>query len=67
MKTPEERITYAVICEKFPVSGMYFNTYGEADDYAKFEQPAYRPYYIIERTEHFEICGVVGDKDESEE
>ena len=35
----------------------------EAVDAAKFDQPAYRPYYIVERVEHFEICGVVGNQD----
>lgn len=63
MKTPEEKISYAVISEKMPTPHLYFHTYKEAVVYAKKEQPAYRPYYIVERTEHFEICGVVGDKE----
>lgn len=62
MKTPEEKITYAVICEQMPTPHLYFGTYKEAEDFAKIEQPAYRPHYIVERVEHFEICGVVGDK-----
>lgn len=62
MKTPEEKISYAAICEQMPIPHTYFGTYKEAEDYAKIEQPAYRPYYIVERVEHFEICGVVGDK-----
>ena len=67
MKTPEEKISYAAICEQMPIPHLYFGTYEEAVDYAKIEQPAYRPYYIVERVEHFEICGVVGDKDRKRE
>jgi hypothetical protein len=67
MKTPEERITYTAICEQMPIPNLYFETYKEAVNYAEFEQPAYRPYYIVERIECFEICGVVGDKAESED
>lgn len=62
MKTPEEIISYSAICERMPIPHLRFGTYKEAEDYAKIEQPAYRPYYIIEIIEHFEICGVVGDK-----
>lgn len=66
MKTPEEKISYATICEQMPVPHLYFGTYKEAEDFAKIEQPAYKPYYIVERVEHFEICGVVGIEEESE-
>lgn len=66
MKTPEEEISYAAICERQPIPTSYFRTYEEAVSHAKFDQPAYRPYYIVERVEHFEICGVVGDKAESD-
>ena len=62
MKTPKERITYAAICEQMPTPHVYFGTYEEAEDYAETEQPAYRPYYIVKRIEHFEICGIVGEK-----
>lgn len=63
MTTPEERISYAAICEQMPIPHLYFDTYEEAVDYAKTEQPAYRPYYIVERVEHFEMCGVIDVKD----
>ena len=66
MKAPEEKISYAAICEQMPISNIYFGTYKEAVDFAKFNQPSYRPYYIVERVEHFEICGVVEYKEESE-
>ena len=36
-----------------------FHTYEEAEHWARFNQPNYRPYYIIERSEHFEIVGEV--------
>ena len=62
MKILEEKISYAAICEQRPNPNLRFGTYKEAEDYAKIEQPAYRPYYIVEIVEHFEICGIVGDK-----
>lgn len=62
MKTPEEKIYYSAICEQIPTPHLYFKSYEEAEDYAKREQPAYRPYYIVKIVEHFEICGVVGAK-----
>lgn len=54
-----DEISYAVICDKFPSPHVYFNTYAEAEHWAKFDQPNDRPYYIIKRTEHFEIVGEV--------
>ncbi len=66
MKTPEEKISYTAICKQMPTPHSYFETYEEAENYAKIEQPAYRPYYIVERVEHFEICGVIGGEGESE-
>jgi hypothetical protein len=53
------KISYSVICEKFPNPHIYFNTYDEAEHWARFNQPNYRPYYIIEHSEHFEIVGEV--------
>ena len=35
MKTPEEKIFYAVICEEIPAPHLYFETYKEAEDCAK--------------------------------
>ena len=66
MKTPEEKISYAVVCEQMPTPHLYFETFREAEKYAESEQPAYRPYYIVERVEHFETCGVVGGQKEGE-
>ena len=57
--TESDKISYAVICDKFPSPHVYFNTYDEAEHWARFNQPNYRPYYIIERSEHFEIVGEV--------
>ena len=53
------KISYSVICEKFPNPHIYFNTYDEAEHWARFNQPNDRPYYIIKRSEHFEIVGEV--------
>ena len=54
-----DKISYAVICDKFPSPHVYFNTYNEAEHWARFNQPNNRPYYIIKRSEHFEIVGEV--------
>lgn len=60
MNTPQERISYTVICKQQPKPSIYFNSYEEAVEWAKIEQPTYRPHYIIERVESFKICGMVG-------
>ena len=57
--TESDKISFSVICDKFPSPQVYFNTYKEAEHWARFDQPNHRPYYIIERSEHFEIVGEV--------
>ena len=57
--TESDKISYAIICDKFPSPHVYFNTYDEAEHWARFNQPDYRPYYIIKCSEHFEIVGEV--------
>lgn len=57
--TKTDKISYSVICEKFPDAHIYFETYDEAKHWAEFEQPNHRPFYIVKRTEHFEIVGEV--------
>ena len=57
--TESDKISYSTICDKFPIPQVYFNTYAEAEHWARFNQPNNRPYYIIERSEHFEIVGEV--------
>lgn len=64
MITPEEKIMYGTISEQQPECHIWYDTYGEAVESAKFDQPKYRPYYIVEKTEHYEICGVVDKEDE---
>ena len=61
MNTPEEEITYGIMNKKGHVSCLWSKSYAEALDYAKTEQPMNRPYYILERTEHYEIVGEVKD------
>jgi hypothetical protein len=57
--TKSNKKSYAIICDKFPSPQVYFNTYDEAEHWAIINQPNYRPYYIVERSEHFEIVGEV--------
>lgn len=59
MNTPEEKITYSAIDENSPTPDIYFDTYEEAVSMARFSKPTGKPCYIVERVEHFEICGVV--------
>lgn len=59
IKAPDEKASYAIICERFPSPSVYFDDYDTALKWAKSNQPSYRPYYIVKRTEHFEICGDV--------
>ena len=60
----EDKISYMVVCEQIPDSHCYHTTYEEAVKWAKRNQPAYKPFYIIRRTEHFEICDVIGESEE---
>ena len=53
---PTDKVSYAVICEKFPTPQTYFTTYELAKRWIEMEQPDNRPFYIVKRTEHFEIC-----------
>lgn len=62
IKAPDDVVTYAVICEKFPNPCSYYREYDCAVKWAKSDQPANRPYYIVKRTEHFEICEEVGKR-----
>jgi hypothetical protein len=59
MKAPEDKIYFGSVCEHFPDCSVFFNTYNDAENWAKNNQPDYRPYYIVKKIEHFEICGVV--------
>ena len=59
IEAPAEKISYGVICEKNRECTCWTSTYEGAVDWAKNNQPANKPYYIVERTEHFEICGMV--------
>ena len=63
-KRLEEKISYSYISKNNNERKlfMWFDTYKEAYEAAKFDQPADRPYLIIERTEHFEVCGGVKQK-----
>ena len=56
IETPRDKVSYAIICEKFPEPKTYFSSYELAVRWLKLEQPNNRPHYIVKRTEHFEIC-----------
>ncbi len=55
MKCPEDCISYAVICKKFPIPQSRFNSYDLAVKWAKMNQRNNRPYYIVRCVEKFEI------------
>ena len=56
IEIPKDKVSYAVICERFPNPQTYFNTYDLAVRWLKMEQPNNKPHYIVKRTEHFEVC-----------
>lgn len=56
MKAPDDKISYAVICNNFPNPQTRYATYDLAVKWAKLDQPSHRPFYIVKCTEHFEIC-----------
>ena len=56
IEVPKDKVSYAVICEKFPNPSIYFDTYDLAARWIKLEQPNNKPHYIVKCTEHFEIC-----------
>lgn len=58
-KAPNDKVSYAIICDKFPNPTVYYDTYDLALKWAKLDQPNHRPHYIVKRTEHFEMCGKV--------
>lgn len=67
MKELKEKITYTYIrqdeydrgeCN----TGVYFPTFEQARRTAEVDQPANKPYYIVERVECFTVCGVVERK-----
>ena len=39
--------------------GLWTNTLDNAIDMAKFDQPAYMPYLIVKKVEHYEVVGIV--------
>lgn len=61
--TIEERIYYGYISKKDSEEGLvptiFFSTYSGARSAAKSENPAERPYYIVEITVHYETIGEV--------
>ena len=56
VETPRDKVSYAIICEKFPEPKTYFSSYELAVRWLKLEQPNNGPYYIVRVIEHFEIC-----------
>lgn len=56
IESPKDKISYAIICEKFPVPRLYFDSYELAEKWLKLEQLNNKPHYIVKCTEHFEIC-----------
>lgn len=59
MECPAEEIVYGYICERRQKPHVFFGTYEEAVHWAKIDQPADRPYYIVKITKHYKICGKV--------
>lgn len=58
----EERITYGFTRDLNHVPTMWTESYSEAVEDAKIPYCDRKKRYIIERTEHFEVCGEVEPK-----
>lgn len=58
----QDQIRYGHTCDLSRMPTVWTKSFDEALRYAKNDQPANRPFYIIELCEHFEVCGIV-DKD----
>ena len=56
---PKEEIYYGYMDKNGNICSMWFKTYDEALKSAESDQPAYLPFYILEKTEHYEIVGKV--------
>ena len=56
IKAPDSKVSYAVICEKYPDPCIYFDSYDLALKWANINQPDNLPFYIVKRIEHFEVC-----------
>lgn len=56
---PQPRITYGYICKNHPQTNVWCDKFDDAVSIAEKDQPLNRPYYIVERVEHFDICGEV--------
>lgn len=57
MKIPDDKISYAIINNTFPIPQTRFSIYDLAVKWAKIDQPKHSPFYIVKCTEHFELCG----------
>lgn len=55
----EEKIKYGYTHDLSRMPTGWFRSYDEAVRCAKHDQPANRPYYMIELCEHYEVCGRV--------
>lgn len=55
----KEIITYGVTSDLNRMPAVYTESYSEALEDAKRPHCEHKRRYIIERTEHFEVCGEV--------
>lgn len=55
----EDVIKYGHTNDLSRMPTVYSRSYDEAVRYAKIDQPANRPFYIIELCEHYEVCGIL--------
>lgn len=59
---PKDKVRWAYMSKNGYLS--YTTSYKDAVDMAKFDQPNYRPYYIVKATTHFDVVDVVRGEDE---
>ena len=58
----QDQIRYGHTNDLSRMPTVYSRSYDEAVRYAKNDQPANRPFYIIELCEHYEVCDIIDNK-----
>lgn len=62
MRPIPEKIRYGYTNDIARMPTAWTDTYKGAVSMAESDQPANGPYFIIEKCEHYEVCGTVGDE-----
>ena len=59
MEAPKDKIRYTTMNKYGHYGCLYCETEKGAKAFAEYDQPSYRPWYILKACTHFEIVDVV--------